>query len=202
MREALRYLRLSGAAFAATVTACVCLQPGDVMTHNGLSFYGNFQQTLLPYGLGLGLTALALLRASQHMPQAAVGRGLRLSLSAMAAALLGVVVTPSFAQNWLIQLLHVLFAAMVFVLQLAVSWRATHLRTGQLDHWLFRVQLGALAVAMLSFGTFGALSLMLPAQALAIASFGALLLRTLQREPDAATRWVTAPVRATPPRKL
>jgi hypothetical protein len=182
MREVLRYLRLSGASFMATVTACVTLQPSDVWTHNGLSFYGNFQRTLLPYAMGLSLTAYFLLRASRSLPEAVIAERVRRPLWYIGLALLGVVLTPSLSGSRPVQFLHVLFGGVVFVLQLVVSWRLARMHGAGADYVLLGTQLAALGVVLLSFREINQLSIMLPAQAVAIAAFGEQLLRALRRE--------------------
>ena len=198
----MRYLRLSGAAFAVTVATCVSLRPGDVLTHNGLSFYGNFQTTLLPYGVGLGLTAFFLLRASQQMLPGTEMHEVRLPLMVIANALLGVVLTPSFSASRLVQGLHVLFGAVVFGTQVAVSRRL--LRPGAIrsDRWLLTLQLVAFGFVLLSLGGIGELSLMLPAQALTSGAFAALLLRAVRRQTVSAHNLRLVSVSAQPPEKL
>jgi hypothetical protein len=202
MREVLRLLRLSGASFTATVAACVSLQPREVLTHNGLSFYGNFRQTLLPYAVGLGLTAWFALRASRLLASVGVWRQVRRLLAAMALALFGVVLTPSFSRLRVVQVLHVLCGAMVFGLQWAVARQLVQLRVSQRDYWLFRLQLLALGLVLLSFGLVGELSLMLPAQVLAIGTFGALLFRAVHRQVLPPVVKLAAPLPAQPAEKL
>ena len=184
MDRARQFLRLSGYCFGMTVLGCVLLRPGDVLSHDGLSFYGNFRQTFPLYALGLGATAYFLLRAAGALAGGwQVWRFCR-GLEAIAVALLGIIVTPSFSGVWLVQDLHVLFGLAIFVTQALLS--LGYLRAAPGDGWqrlLLGLQLLAIVLVSLSFRTVGLLDLMLPAQVLAIAAFGGLLRRAVTVAP-------------------
>lgn len=189
MNRTILYLSLSGAIFLVAVVICVLLQPAAVLSHDGISFYGNFQRTFLPYGIGLVGTAYFLLRACSTLNNTQVARSFRVGLEAVAVAVLGIVATPSFSQVILIQDLHVLFGFIIFVTLAVLSLHYLG-REGRypLDWALLALQLIAIIVAALSFRAIGILDLMLPAQILAIVSFGTLLLRAALRHDHLASR--------------
>lgn len=177
MNKTLLFLWLSASSFIATVAICIILQPADILAHSGLSFYGNFQRTILPYGLGLVMTAYFLLRAC-YLLKNQVARSFRLGLEAVAVGLLGIVATPSFSSFKVIQDLHVLFGLLIFTTLAGLSLHYLIHVEGKLFDWILLVlQFVAIVIVALSFHAVGILSLMLPAQVLDIGSFGTLLIR-------------------------
>lgn len=189
MNRTLVDLLLCGLSFGLAVVICVALQPSDVFSHDGLSFYGNFQKTFLPYGIGLVAAAYFLLRACHTLVNTQAARSFRLGLEAIAIAVLGIVATPSFSHTMLIQDLHVAFGFIIFVTQAILSLHYLG-KVGRLrlDWVLLALQLIAIVVVALSFHAVAVLNLMLPAQVLAIASFGTLLIRAVIRHEREASR--------------
>jgi hypothetical protein len=182
INRTLLYLLLSGTSFLVAVAICVALQPSNVLSHDGLSFYGNFQKTLLPYGLGLAGTAYFLLRACHILVNTQAARSFRVGLEAVGVCLLGIVATPSFSHERLIQDLHVIFGFMIFVTMAILSLHYLG-REGRykLDWVLLAFQMLAIIIIALSFHAIAVLDLMLPAQILATVSFGTLLIRAVAR---------------------
>lgn len=180
MLKILWYLWAAALSFCLTVLLCVALQPSDILTHDGLSFYGNFHKTFLPYGLGLVATAYFVIRVCQHLRRGQAARSFRVGLECIAIALLGIVATPSYSSVVLIQDLHVIFGFVIFVAQAVLSLHyLIKARRGWLDWLLLGGQLAAIVLVALSFHVVGVLNFMLPAQVLAIVCFGALLIRAV-----------------------
>jgi len=162
---------------------CVALRPSDVLSYDGLSFYGNFRETLLPYGLGLVATSYFLLRACLTLVDSQVARSFRAGLEIIAIALLGIVATPSFSYLWFVQDLHVVFGLVIFIAQAVLSLNyLRHAEHTTFDTILLTLQVLAIVVAALSLHEIHALSLMLPAQLLAVVAFDTLLLRAVHAE--------------------
>lgn len=180
MSKTLWLLYCATMTFCATVVLCIALEPSDIFTHDGLSFYGNFHKTFLPYGIGLVATAYFVIRACQTLRDTQAARSFRVGLEGIAIALLGIVATPSFSSVALIQDLHVIFGFVIFVTQAGLSLHyLIKARGGWLDWMLLGGQLAAIVLVALSFHAIGTLNFMLPAQVLAISSFGALLIRAV-----------------------
>jgi hypothetical protein len=182
MHQTLRYLWLSCLSFLAAVVLCVAIQPSDILTHSGFSFYGNFQHTIIPYGIGLSATAYFLLRASLTLKNTQVARSFRVGLKAIALGIFGIVATPTLSSIQLVQDMHVIFGFIIFLAQAALSLHyLIKIRDGVVDWLLLAVQLLAIVAVVLSFHTFSVLPAMLPAQIAAITAFGALLIRGVRR---------------------
>ena len=182
MAKSLRYLWLSSLSFAITVVVCTGLYSHSLLTHTGLSDFGNLGSTLLPYSVGLVATSYFLLRACRALGELATlaARSFRAGLEGIALALLGIVATPSGSTISFVQDLHGAFGFIIFVTQAALSLHyLIKARGDALDWLLLALQLVAICLVILSFHAVGVLRLMLPAQLLAIVAFGALLIRAV-----------------------
>jgi hypothetical protein len=178
MNRLLLYLWLSALTFLAGVAVCMLLDPTAIISHSGFSYYGNLRRTIIPYGLSIVGSAYFLIRACQLMKSTAVARSFRVGLEGIAVALLGIVATPSLAAFSPLQDLHVLFGLFIYAAQAALSLHfLIHVRGAVMDWFLLCCQLAAVVLAVLSFHAVNMLSVMLPAQLLAVCSFGALLIR-------------------------
>ncbi len=182
MNRTLLYISLGGGSFIATVLVCVALQPSGILSHDGLSLYGNYSRTLLPYSIGLVATAYFLLRACRaFVMDSQAAHSFRIGLEAISIGLLGIVATPSLSTVWFIQNLHVVFGFMIFVTQAFLSLRyLRHVDHGIISKALLGTQMLAIVLVILSFQATNVLDIMLPAQVLATVAFGALLLRAIK----------------------
>lgn len=171
---------LSCGSFLVAVAGCVLIDPPDWIAHDGFSFYGNFRSTIIPYGIGLTASAFFLLQATRHLRDSEAARAFRLGLQCIGIGLLGIVVTPSYSQIKLIDDLHVLFGLVIFVTQAVLSLRyLIRVRGDWLDWLLLGLQLVAIVLVGLSFRRIHIVSVMLPAQVLAIVAFMSLLIRAV-----------------------
>ena len=182
MPRAVRYLWLSITSLVTTVVVCVILQPDGVLSHAGLSYFGNFGRTLIPYSIGMVATAYFLLRACFTLgsPHGLISRSFRYGLEGIAIGLLGIVATPSLSPLHFIRDVHVAFGIIIFITQAVLSLRyLIRVRGGAADWALLVLQLFAIVIVGLSTGRVGLLDWMLPAQLLAVVSFFALLIRAV-----------------------
>ena len=166
----------------ATVIVCLVLYPHDLLTHSGISNFGNLKITLLPYSIGLVTTSYFLLRASRALSELSslAARSFRVGLEGIAIALLGIVATPSGSSISYVQDFHALFGFVIFVAQAILSLHYLIKARGDILDWsLLLLQLIAIGLVVLSFYAVGILSVMLPAQLLAIIAFGTLLIRAV-----------------------
>ncbi len=182
MARSLQYLWLSSIAFVVTVVLCTVIYPHDLLTHSGLSNFGNLRITIFPYSVGLVATSYFLLRANRALAELTTlaARSFRMGLEGIALALLGILATPSGSTISFVQDLHVLFGFVIFVAQAALSLHYLIKARGDVLDWLLlALQLVAIGLVVLSFYAIGILHLMLPAQLLAIVAFDALLIRAV-----------------------
>lgn len=171
-------LQLSGVLFVLTVIICVCIKPNDIFTHDGLSFYGNYAKTLIPYGVGLAATAYFIVRAGHDIGQDKQLLPLRYGLEVLAIGLLGIIATPSFSPSTTIDDMHVTFGFIIFLTQALFSLRYIIKSPG--DWLLVSLQFAATACVALSFSSLNIFDFMLPAQFAAIITFSALHLRAVR----------------------
>jgi hypothetical protein len=182
-------LLLCSASFLATVIVCVALRPSDIFSHDGLSYYGNFEHTIIPYGIGLVATAYFLLRACYTLKDTLAAHSFRVALEAIAIGLLGIVATPSFTHNLAVQDTHVVFGFVIFITQALVSLHYIGRDDPHFIDWmLLASQITAIALVALSFRTIAVLDVMLPAQILATVSFGTILIRAVNRHSGEVAR--------------
>jgi hypothetical protein len=151
------------------------------MAPSGLSFYGNFQSTLLPYLIGFGCMA-ACMGYAAHILRATEGtfvKPIRNTLWISAICTVGIIVTPSF--GWLpLRLLHFGCAAVLFVSQLSLGRDLALSRLGlRTEHFIFGLQLVGVLGIILSYRRIALLHVMIPAQVAAGIAFSALVSRTL-----------------------
>lgn len=179
--QATKYLRYSQVSFVACVAVCVWLTPEVFFSHSGISYFGNFRHTLAPYLLGLGLTSYFMYKASVSMLDGPKAVKLRRALQLNALLLLGVMLTPSYASPP-IRALHLFFGPALFALQIVVSYKLARLQwTGLRQRMLLAAQTAAVVITILSFRHAHVLSLMIPAQTVAIVAFSQLLIGAAKR---------------------
>lgn len=179
MTKAARTVSYGVAAAAALFAVCILIRPQGLGADNGLSYYGDFKTTIIPYSLAFFAAAYSYLEAARYVKD---GRGfagnLALALRAMAALMVGLLVTPSS----LVNPIHTFMGTTLFSLQLAVSM------------WLllkfFKDWQTTLLVAMMWLSGLAALyylprsqGLLLQTQVVFQLAFGLLLIRTLDKLP-------------------
>lgn len=181
-KQAVRYVLYSQMSFVATILLLLILSPEALASRSGISYWGNFRGTFVPYMLGLGLTGYFLVRAADSLPH--VGRKpnmIRMSLRLSAVALVGIIITPSLASKFT-GFWHGTFAVLLFFTQATVTWKlAAELWGNTVDRLLIIAQISSIALILLSFRWFDLLDLMIPAQATAVTAFGILCIRMITR---------------------
>lgn len=156
---------------------CVVLKPRGLSANDGISYYGIFRRTVVPYAialLGSGMFTWRALRwAAPASPAPAYVRGMAGCLAAMSA---GVVLTP-YSLNLVFDWVHTILGAAVFILQLVLGAQLLGWTGG--DAWIT----GFLLIQLAS-GVFCAV-FVLPKHGFLIQgqlafqlAFGALLIRT------------------------
>lgn len=159
---------------------CVALRPEGLSANSGISYYGVYGQTVVPYAAGL-LGAAFYTRRGLHAaaPLLPAPDFLRWTGNAFAVLAVGVALTPH-TLNALVSWIHRGFGAALFVLQLVLSIR--------LAGWAGRDRL---AIGLLTLQLAGGLAsagyvlrdtgLLLEGQIVFQAAFGAVVIRTVGR---------------------
>lgn len=161
----------------AGMLACVALKPHGLTANDGISYYGIFTRTVMPYAFALIGSALfvrrALHRAAPASPAPEYLRGTADRLAAMSA---GVVLTP-YNANLVFDWTHTALGAAVFILQLVLGARLLAWTGG--DAWV-----AGLLAAQFAGGVFCAVyvlpehGFLLQGQIAFQLAFGGLLIRT------------------------
>ena len=176
-RKAIGNLVMGQAFLFGGMLICIALKPNGLTTNDGISYYGTFARTVVPYAFALLGSALctrrALHQAAPSSPQPAYLHGMANWLAAMSA---GVVLTP-YTAGLLVDWAHTLLGAAVFALQLVLGARLLNWTGG--DAWV-----AAFLVTQFLSGVFCAIYV-LPKHGWLIQGqlafqffFGALLVRT------------------------
>lgn len=118
MTDASRKVSYGLAAAFALLAVCVLIRPAGLAANDGLSYFGGFATTIIPYSLAFFLNAFFYWEAARgldngHFPYKYAATSLRV----MAVLLIGLVVTP----HQLVDPIHTKIGAALFSFQLLLS---------------------------------------------------------------------------------
>ena len=120
----MRDILLGQLCLYAGLTICVMLKPDGLSVNDGISYFGIYRETLLPYLFGLLGAAYFSVRATTQLP--AEMTLLRRAFKVYALLIVGIVITPYAVAKW-VDYLHIAFGSALFSLQLLLScwlvWR-------------------------------------------------------------------------------
>jgi hypothetical protein len=176
-RRVIGDLVLAQACLLGGLLLCIAFRPDGLGANDGISYYGIFRQTVIPYAIAILGSAIFMRRALRSTAPASAApnyiRGLANLVAAMSA---GVVLTP-YSLNTLFDWVHTALGAAVFALQLVLAWQFLGWTGG--DNWIaffFGVQfLSGVVAAVFVLPKHGFL---IQAQVAFQFAFGALLIRT------------------------
>jgi CDP-diglyceride synthetase len=179
--QSVRYIVYGQICFVAGLALCAALRPHGLSANGGLSYYGSYRETILPYILMLLGPAYFFIKTAElfRQPEQHV---VHHTLTLMSLLILGVMVTPA-SLNAFTDGLHRAFGIPLFVSQLLFSgWLAKQLRY---DGWALLLAATELA------GGIGAYIWLSPihgwsleAQLVFQVAFGGLLIYALPRLPS------------------
>jgi hypothetical protein len=133
-RKVIGDLVLGQACLLAGLLVCVALKPDGLGANDGISYYGIYRQTVIPYAIAIIGSALLTRRALRAVaplfPSPGYLRGLAGWLAAMSV---GVVLTP-YSLDTLFDWVHTMLGTAVFALQLVLAGQV-HRWTGG-DGWM------------------------------------------------------------------
>lgn len=174
LTPAARDLLFGQLAFWAGVIVCIWIRPEGLSANDGISYFGGFANTLVPYVLAFALAAYGLVSAAGYLQDGKrVLKVLRLSLYALAILMAGIIIVP----RTLYEPLHIAFGSTIFALQLAIAWLlAFRIYRSWLNTALFALQfLGGVLAAIELVPAEG---LLIQSQMVFQFAFGVLLLRS------------------------
>ena len=106
---------------AATFTLfsiCILIRPAGLAANDGLSYFGTFKTTIIPYSLAFLVDAYFYLKTAAYIKvDIPTFKYLTMSLQIMAVLLVGLLLTP----HTLFDSIHTMFGATLFSLQFLLS---------------------------------------------------------------------------------
>lgn len=176
MRQAAKSILWGQVFLYAGLLTCILLKPAGLAANDGISYYGIYRATFLPYAVGLlGAAYFAVLAMGQLPPEEKL---LRLAIKIYAPLIAGIVITPYAAGAW-VDYAHTACGSALFSLQLLLSgWLVRRLRYAWWSVGLSLVELAAgIASAVYLRPTHGFL---FQSQVVFQLAFGALLILSLR----------------------
>lgn len=152
---------------------CIVLRPSGLAANDGLSYFGIWKTTLIPYAAALLIYEYSLWKTSEALGHSRKSRLLAIALKLMSVLVIGILVTPiSVVEDF-----HSLIGLVLFAVQLIVSFKL--LSWGL--HW---IDAGLVIIEVLSFsaGVYFASfedGLLLQSQVVFQLAFVALLVRSV-----------------------
>lgn len=135
-------------ALYASLVVCAILRPESLTINDGISYFGNFGNTIVPYALGLILAATFSVAAGRALPTTYPANTVRHYLYLFALGAIGILATPSLSARW-ISLTHEWIGASLFFLQLVLCiWIVLYIKRDVLNIVLLLIEITcALAAA-------------------------------------------------------
>ena len=132
---AIKYIVRSQIILYASFAICILISPASLADNSGFSYFGHHKLTIIPFGAGLLATAHYLLKAAGKLGEAKQQMIVRISLTAMAPLMAGLVVVPAIGTGWY-DLIHRIFGSSLFAIQLLLAgWLVWHTRKSIIN-WL------------------------------------------------------------------
>lgn len=177
MRRAAHSILIGQLVCYAGLAVCVLLRPAGLAANDGISYYGIYRETFLPYAIGLlGAAHFAMRAIGQLNPPEKI---LHTALKTYALLVAGIVITPYATGAWM-NYLHTACGAALFSLQLLLSgWLAWRLRY---VWWSVALSLMELAAGIASaIYLWPAHGFLFQTQVVFQLAFGALLILSLRK---------------------
>ncbi len=178
--RAVRYVAYSELSFFGMLLVCVALIPRAATGNLGLSFYGTYHTTIIPYTAGMLLAGYYLIKAAHTLPHHTTTlQYLTEALIVLAVLIVGVCLTP-YSVDLLFDRAHIATSAVLFLVELLLAgWLVYGACRGPGNVALFAAQIIGALVSMLS--AVNTADLMLPGEFVTQLAFGVLLIRCLHQ---------------------
>lgn len=112
-----QYLQFGLVSFFVMLVLCIMIRPVGLIANDGISYYGSFGDTLLPYSLAFLINSVLMWRAASVMDnKTRIDRYVVFGLKIYALLFLGILLTPH--NMHIVDEIHVVMGAALFSLQL------------------------------------------------------------------------------------
>lgn len=119
MDGVVRNLNFAFLGLLASVVACIAIRPQGLWANDGLSYYGVFESTLIPYILGFLVFGLFVFRAADRLSGKPEAAPLMWLLRACIVPLFGLAVKPHNIQPF--ERVHLTFGTLLFLLEVVIG---------------------------------------------------------------------------------
>jgi hypothetical protein len=116
--ESVRYVQIGMLCFVFFLILCILIRPGGLNANSGVSYYGGFIDTLVPYALCFLSMGMAVWFSTLSMQQKTEqGKYLKFAFKSFAILLIGLLFTP----HTIVGNLHKVFGSTLFASQLLLA---------------------------------------------------------------------------------
>jgi hypothetical protein len=111
------YLQFGIISFFVMLVICIIIRPVGLVANDGISYYGSFGNTLLPYSLAFLINSVLMWRAALAMDnKTRIDRYIVFGLKLFALLFIGILLTPH--NMHIVNEIHVVMGSALFSLQL------------------------------------------------------------------------------------
>ena len=178
------YIVYSQLSLLSFVALCIALHPGLVLKWNegGLSNYGIYVKTVVPYTLGFALCSFFAFAAARVLAaRSQLAKQMRLLLNVYGSLVLfSMLSTYGYTLNTPLKLLHIVSGIAIILFGTGASlWMFARLRSSRSDAAWLALQLTGFVLALIDF--FNGLHVLFLAQLLTGVGFGFLAVHAVRR---------------------
>jgi hypothetical protein len=178
-----RYVVCSQLCLFVGMLFCIVIKPKGLAANAGISYYGTFLRTVVPYTAGILGSALFSYRLAKSLHGSSFAFT-RKVLIVIAILSIGIVLTP-YSINVILDWTHTILGSIIFVLQLILSgWiiKNFDFNSSMLVLWLLEIGCGILAAIYIR----PAHGFLIQSQLLFQLLFGIILFRSFNRDKQLA----------------
>lgn len=118
--KAARYFLIGQTILLFSISICIFLLPQSLFANDGVSYFGAQKTTVIPYSVGLLLTAWFSFKVARALPKHS-HRVVKAGFKIIAILLLAIVVVP-YGINFTLEYIHTLLSAALFLVQFIMMW--------------------------------------------------------------------------------
>ncbi len=141
-----RYIVYSQLCFFMGMLFCIFIKPKGLAANAGISYYGTFIKTVLPYATGILGSAYFTFRIAKSLYKSSY-TFVRNALFVISIFSIGIVITP-YSVNSFLNWTHTILGSVIFILQLLLSgWLIKTIRgnSNMLILWVLELTCGVIA---------------------------------------------------------
>ncbi|HUD07465.1 MAG TPA: hypothetical protein VMQ52_00045 [Candidatus Saccharimonadales bacterium] len=114
-----QYIIYSQLCLFVSMLMCIAIKPKGLAANGGISYYGTFLETAVPYTIGILGGAYFGYRLAKTLHKASL-KYVRLALIVISILSIGIVLTP-YSINAVLDWTHTILGSIIFILELVIS---------------------------------------------------------------------------------